>query len=434
MAAVETIKSENSDGMADDGTMPTEVAANAPPQDPTDGPIDLVEGSVTLDSQDDIDVLFEADEQVEITSRSHGDGILDEADVEALLTSEPEDEDVPDETSLPRFADDDEGDADVSSEDDQLPPPMPAPSPPDVPDSVESYSHALMASVTAFQEAERRIREAAVRAEREEAERRIAELMTTIADLRAEADEARAETEDVRADAEDVMAQLSQALDQVRQSSTLVNTLRYEIDTLNVSASAARKDLDWAKEQWSQERNRADSLEERVMRAERQINDAETTALALRSEIESLRRVLSSHGVRPMMSRVANDDMGAQGTAIFPVQVTAVIDCKPATHSGDPLHNIGVGVVFDVRLVAAIPPDPGQSGHVIESAVGLARALFPTAPLSVIVSDDCDLSTYHSRYGDVTFVAAPTDDSRRKAARVLANAAGHMRRSGTETV
>jgi len=368
-----------------------------------------------------------------------GDGAegMNSADIEALLKDDEETDGVP---PLPSAAEDlaqeevteDEESIYLPSVDDFPPATVtsadvsPAPA---LIASVQTHSQAIMASVAAFQEAERKEKEAAILAEREDADRRLGALQSELDAALDAARTAQDETDAIRSDADEVLAQLSQALDQVRKHAALVANYRQEIDSLNVTASAALKEAEGAKDQLSAERHKYEAMEERVLQAERRIADEESAALAMRSEIESLRRILSGSGVRPITSLVANDDMGAYGTAIFPVQVTAVIDCKPGRNGA---AESGVGVVFDVRMVAAIPPNPDQFRNGIENAVALARSLFPTASLSIIVGEDCDITAFRSRYGDVTFVSAPLDDSRRKAARVLANAAGHLRREGTE--
>lgn len=340
------------------------------------------------------------------------------------------------------------------------------PAAPDVVAALQQHSQSILASITAFQESERQRSETAIQTIQDEAEQRLAEMSFAIEQARQAASIAESNAVSARADADDVLEQLSLALGQVRSHAALVETLRQDLDALSISASTARKEADWvkaqwtgerdnaalaeslrqeldalavtasaaraetdwAKDQWASERARAEGLENRVVQAERRTADAEMTALGLRSEIDTLRAMLTERGVRPMMSGSINLDMAAHGTTIYPVQVTAVIDCKPTPDQGLQPVESGIGVIFDVRLVAAIPQDASEDGHGIENAVGLARTLFPTAPLSMVVSEDCDLSAFRSHHTDVTFIGAPADDSRRKAARVLANAAGHLHR------
>jgi hypothetical protein len=302
---------------------------------------------------------------------------------------------------------------------------------PDIVAALETQSQAVLASIAAFQEAERQRTEEMVRGVREDAERRIAEMEDAVAEARYALIQAEEQVRIARSDADDVLQQFSLTLEQVRSHAALVDTLRQENDSLAISASVVRKEADWAKEQWNDERERVARLEEQAARSERRAADAELVAVELRSEVEALRRMLAGGGVRAMMPGRAGEEAGTQGTAIFPVQVTAVVDCKAAS-DGDQAGETGVGVVFDVRLVAAIPQDHGASGQGVENAIGLARALFPTAPLSVVVGEACDPSVVQSRHADVTFIAASGDDSRRKAARVLASAASHLHRSGSD--
>ena len=295
---------------------------------------------------------------------------------------------------------------------------------PDVIAALQMQSQAVMASIAAFQEAERARAERNIQAERDEAEQRLNALKSEIDEARTTAILAEEDARSARSDADDILTQFTTALDQVRNHATLVETLRQENDALSVTASAARNEADWIKGQWAVDRERAASLEERVTQADRRIVDAEMVTMELRSEVESLRRVLSARGVRSLTANVAGDDI-AQGTTIFPVQVTAVIDCKSSS-DGEKPGEAGVGVVLDVRLVAAIPQEMNGADNGVESAVNLARALFPTAPLSVVVGEDCEITNFQAQHNDVMFIAAPADDSRRKAAKVLASAAGHL--------
>ena len=337
---------------------------------------------------------------------------------------------------------------------------------PDVVAALQQHSQSILASITAFQDSERQRSEIAIQAIQDEAEQRLSEMLFSLEQSRQAVAIAEEKSRSAQADADDVLQQLSMSLGQVRSHAALVETLRQEIDTLtvaaatarreadwvkaqwsgerdnaalaeslrqelealSVAASAARAETDWAKDQWASERARAESLELRISQSERRTADAEMAVLTLRSEIDSLKSIQADRGLRPIMSGNATLEIGAQGTTIYPVQVTAVIDCKPSSDDTSSPKDSGVGVVFDVRLVAAIPQDVAENGHGIENAVGLARTLFPTAPLSMVVGEDCDLSAFRTQHSEVTFIAAPADDSRRKAARVLANAAGHLHR------
>ena len=299
---------------------------------------------------------------------------------------------------------------------------------PDLLTTLQTHNQAIMASITAFQEAEHLRTVEAIRAEREAAENRVISMLSELDEARAATMAAEDKAAAARADADDAMEQLSVVLDQVRKHAALMDTLRLENDSLSASASAARQEAALVKDQRDADRQELDRLEARAADAEHRLAQSEMTIVEMRAEIESVRRVLSGRGVRPLLSGMTGDDGGAQSTAIFPVQVTAVIDSQ-LSKNGDDSQDSGVGVVLDVRLIAAIPPDTGRPTHGIETAISLARDLFPTAPLSVVVGEDTEISAFRSQYGDITFVVAPADDSRRKAARVLANAAGHLPRS-----
>ena len=414
--------------IADQDLMETEAALDA-----GDANEESAVGAAGLDESDG-EELTELD-----------DDILGELDAESLVEDDEDvvettDVELEDDAEMDIGSDADKLERDVVvigvDEDDEVPSVSASPphslGSPGLLDSVQTHSQAIMASIEAFQAAERKEREAAIQAERMESERRIAFLQDQLEDAQSQAKSATDELNVVRGDSQEIVSQLSLALDQVRKHTALVGVLRQEIDSLQVTASVSRKEAEWAKEQLQSERQRGEAMELRVQQAKRQADEAEMNAQSLQSEIDTLRRMLSNGSGRPLTSRVANDDMGrGLGAAVFPVQVTAVIDCNAGSSLPD-VDDAGVGVVLDVRLVAAIPSNSERSSDGVGSAVELAHLMFPTAPLSVIVGDDCDLAAYQSRYGDVSFVAAPADDSRRKAARVLSNAAGHLRRGGPD--
>jgi hypothetical protein len=276
---------------------------------------------------------------------------------------------------------------------------------------------ALLASVAAYREAERLRADQAVYLVREQAERDVAAAQVEAEQSRLAAVAAEEAVRQARSDAEDVVIQLSLALKQVRNYSVLVDSLRQEGEALTMAAGAARKEADQLKEELAAERSRA--------------ANAERVVVELRSELESLPRTQTGGGVPTLTMAAAVGEVGVQGTAIFPVQVTAVVDCR-STHATDGTERGGIGVVYDVRMVAAIPQEAGAEGQWVELAVDLARTMFPTAHLSVILSDDCGASATRPHHAEIAFVTAPADDARCKAARVLAIAAGHLRRDGDQ--
>ena len=289
--------------------------------------------------------------------------------------------------------------------------------------SVQNHSEAIVALMAEYQNTERKNAEVAIEAERKQAQRLIDRLQADLDDARADAEGARSELRAVQTDGDDVLVQLSQALDQVRKFTALVTGLRQDVDGLKVDLSVARTEAESAKAHLTAERQRAEQLEDDAVQIKRRLADAEADAGAFRAEVESLRRVLTTAGDRPAMPQVAG---GNSGASIYPVQVTAVVDCHKSRGLTD---GDGTGLVLDVRLVAAIPSDGGRG---VDNAVSLVRSMFPTAPVSVVVGEDCDLTS--ARGGDdVTFIQAPSDDSRRKAARVLSGAAAHLRRPGGES-
>ena len=110
---------------------------------------------------------------------------------------------------------------------------------------------------------------------------------------------------------------------------------------------------------------------------------------------------------------------------MLPMQVSAVADVL--SEEGG---RMGIGAVFDIRLAAAIPLDQADAdeicGQVIDKVIGLAREMYPTAPLTLAFGTEDQRATASQKYPDVFFVAVDGDDRRCKAAHVLAAAAHNL--------
>ena len=303
--------------------------------------------------------------------------------------------------------------------------------------SVQDHSAAIVTLMAQYQEAEREKVEAAIQAERDAAQMELfglqAKYQSEVADLNyaldhhtARADAAEAELDALKADGQDVLVQLSQALEQVRKYTGLAAVLRKDAEAVKADLAVAKQDAERMDEQLVLERLRIKDLEERILDMQRQVAQEHDQVLARQSEATALRDLIEGGSDNPLVSQLAK--VGGE-LVLYPVQVTAVLDCALPAIAG---QDVGAGVVMDVRLVAAMPPDGKPMKDNVPKAIGLARSLFPTAPLTLVLGDDVHVDAHLAGDQDVTIVRVDRDDSRRKAARVLSGAASHLRRSAVE--
>ena len=267
--------------------------------------------------------------------------------------------------------------------------------------ALESHNQLILAAIQSVRDAERRQTEDQLEEQRRHWQRRLEETKgsfeTTLASARADADEA--------------LHQLSFALEQVRRLTAQTESDRRELIELN---------------------DRVAALGEGKSLAEQRAAAAETSAIQARSEAESLRRNGAGGDSRFANCQAGLSVVGQWAAVVVPVQVTATVGTSE-TGEGS-----GIGVIFDIRLAAAAPHDPQAATapglQAIELAADLARAIQPTAALTVLVDDPSHLPTDSLRetYPNITIATIPADDRRQKAALILAAAARRLGHGGSD--
>lgn len=269
--------------------------------------------------------------------------------------------------------------------------------------ALENHNQLILAAIQSVRDAERRQTEDQLEEQRRHWQRRLDESKGTFETALAGA----------RADADEALHQLSFALEQLRRLTAQAESDRRELIELN---------------------DRVAVLTEGKALADQRAITAETSATQARSESESLRRIAQGLGGD---SRFANfqaglSAVGQWAAVVVPVQVTATVGTSETAEGS------GIGIILDLRLAAAAPLDP-QAGtdpalQAVELAANLARAIQPTAALTVLVEDTSHLAadTLRDSYPHITVAAVPADDRRQKAALILASAARRLGHGGTD--
>nr|CAJ30131.1 hypothetical protein mgI505 [Magnetospirillum gryphiswaldense MSR-1]CAM78038.1 hypothetical protein MGR_4106 [Magnetospirillum gryphiswaldense MSR-1] len=307
---------------------------------------------------------------------------------------------------------------------------------------IGDHGDAIMAVIRDALEAERHHADqdlVAARIRTETLSAEIDDLRRSVEDVRRSASEqveatravAAEQIEAARSDAAEAIGQLTLTLDQVRQLRAQVDSQSKHLSAL-IGIEEKARSLD---AQLAEERTRNAELQERMQVVAEGRTAAEETAAKARAAAELARRELAAgralhaepSGVGEIVAehRVPVVYGGAVSGALFPVQITAVVETQTSAED-----RTGLGAVFDIRLATAIPLDtasgPASPHDVVDRVVSLAHSMYPNAVLTIAFGDDGDRRAVQGRYQDVTFTSADVDDRRRKAAQVLAIAAGNL--------
>ena len=269
--------------------------------------------------------------------------------------------------------------------------------------ALESHNQLILAAIQSVRDAERRQTE-----EQLEEQRRTWQLRLDEAQSQFDA-----AVTSARADAEEALQQLSVALEQVRR--------------LHAQGEADRRAV-------TDLSDRVAGLTEGKTLADQRAVAAEAAATQARVEAEGLRRNVQAAGgdSRASWSQSGLSAPGHSAAAVMPVQVTAVVGTSESP------EGCGIGIVFDLRLAAAAPYDPGAGSapgpQAVELAAALARAIQPAAALTVLVQEGSEmgLEALRETHQTMSVATVPADDRRYKAAQILATAARRLGHGGTD--
>jgi hypothetical protein len=255
-----------------------------------------------------------------------------------------------------------------------------------------------------------------------------AEAAATEKQAREQADSARAETEET-------VGQLTLALDQIRHLRGQIDELsRHSADQAKIGEAMrtmeARLAEETAKNAELQERLKVvadgrSAAEEVAAKARAAAEVARREAASLSADLAAIRDGFAV-GLPGAPGKMPEIGTVAAVNALMPVQITAVADVMAVEE-----RKTGVGIVFDIRIAAAMPLDMTHTAEPIQSAidhiVDLAHAMHPTAVITLAFGSAEDHEEAARRHPGVTFVAPPdADDRRQKAAHVLAAAARNL--------
>jgi len=249
-------------------------------------------------------------------------------------------------------------------------------------------------------------------------------------------DQAEARIDSARRETDDTVGQLTIALDQIRH-------LRVQVEDHSRQAGELARVKETVRSlegQLAEERAKYAEMQERLQviaegraaaedvaaKARAAAEVARREAASLAADLAAIRDGLSFTHPGPSSGNSTEIGRVAAVNALMPVQITAVADVMTVEE-----RRTGVGVVFDIRIAAAMPLDMTHSAEPVQDAIdhiiALAQAMHPTAVLTMAFGSAEDHAEALARHPHVTFIAPPAaDDRRQKAAHVLATAARNL--------
>ncbi len=270
--------------------------------------------------------------------------------------------------------------------------------------ALESHNQVILAAIESVRESER------ARAE-QQLDKQAKIWQSRLTEMEAQSEAA---LSNLHTDSDEAMRQLSVALEQVRRLNAQIETERRALAEAN---------------------DRVGILTEVRNMAEQRATAAESSAAQARAEADILRRGnsgTSTDAASPPWQASISAAVGQWGAVVLPVHVTAVVGTS-RTSQGN-----GIGIILDVRIAAAAPhdpttgPEPVHQG--IDLAIRLARAIQPSAALTVLVKGEADGAIDGARdaHPSIPITATTEDDRRHKAALILAAAARQLGHGETE--
>jgi len=248
--------------------------------------------------------------------------------------------------------------------------------------------------------------------------------------------EAEARVASALRETDETVGQLTMALDQIRHLRVQVEDLTRQAGDLARVKETARS----LEAQLAEERSKSAEMQERLQviaegraaaedvaaKARAAAEVARREAASLTADLAAIREGLSIGHSGASPGNTTEFGRLAAVNALMPVQITAVADVMAVEE-----RRTGIGVVFDIRIAAAMPLDMTDSAEPVQDAIdhiiALAQAMHPTAVLTMAFGSAKDHAEALTRHPDVAFIAPPAaDDRRQKAAHVLATAARNL--------